>query len=50
MKPILSALLLIMATGPALAQSVDISSVFPPSTYPDATTETVTQDDAEIDN
>ncbi len=50
MKPLITALLISVAAVPAMAQSVDISSIFPPLTYPDPVTEPVTQDDAGIDN
>lgn len=50
MKHLITALVISLTAGPALAQSVDISSVFPPTTYPDPVTDTVTQEDAGIDN
>lgn len=50
MKPLVTALLLSLAAAPALAQSVDMSSVFRPLDFPEPTSETVTQDDAGIDN
>lgn len=49
MKHLVTALIITLAAGPAMAQSVDISSVFPPTTYPEPVTDTVTQDDAGID-
>ena len=49
MKPLLTALLLSVAAGPVLAQSVDVSGLFPTLTYPDPAPDTVTQDDAGID-
>lgn len=47
MKPLMTALLLILA--PVAALAYDISSVTPTLTYPVPAPETVTQDDAGID-
>lgn len=50
MKPFMTAIFLSLAAAPAMAQSVDMSSLFPPLDFPEPTSETVTQDDAGIDN
>ena len=50
MKPLVTALLVSLAAAPAMAQSVDVSSLFPTLTYPEPAPEPVTQDDVGIDN
>ncbi|WP_198389330.1 hypothetical protein [Roseovarius faecimaris] len=50
MKRLITALVLSFAASSAVAQSVDMSSLFPPLDFPEPTSEIVTQDDTGIDN
>lgn len=48
MKPLLTVVLVALTAVPAVAQNVDVNSIFPPLTFPEVPTETVTQDTAGI--
>lgn len=50
MKPFLTALLLSISAVPAMAQSVDMSSLFPTLTYPEPAPDTVTQEVVDTGN